>query len=272
MLIIFTTCKPFKGDIGWKQEQSIKSWVNLNIDKKIIIFGNDFGTKEICEKYNLIHESDIKTFNNNVPYIHDMFLIASNYANDNDTLIWTNADMIYYDSFVKTINAFKETNSEIKNFILVGQRFDWHNPCILTDLTEEYFKNNITYEHPTLTSKQYKEGDKFQGQLHAPTGIDYVVHSKTTIVNNIDKNLVIAGTGHDMIIVSSALRNNYYTCDITETNFVVHHNHGYVKDVVFQERIKHNRSIYNQHSLRGINNCIMKSIWDNQQIRFVRKK
>ena len=63
-LIIFTTCKPFIGDDEWRQAQAIKSWILLeNIEKKIIIMGNDEGTKEICEKYNLIHEPNIKTFN-----------------------------------------------------------------------------------------------------------------------------------------------------------------------------------------------------------------
>ena len=29
-LIFITTCKPFKEDIAWKQEQSMRSWSLLN--------------------------------------------------------------------------------------------------------------------------------------------------------------------------------------------------------------------------------------------------
>ena len=59
-LIIFTTCKPFEGDDAWRQEQAIKSWTLLQgMEKKIIVVGNEKGTKEICDKYDLIHEPEI---------------------------------------------------------------------------------------------------------------------------------------------------------------------------------------------------------------------
>ena len=95
-LIIFTTCKPFINDDSWQQEQAIKSWTLLaNIEKKIIILGNDEGTQEICEKYNLIHEPDIKTLDG-VPYLYEMFLTANKYADEDDVMLWTNSDMIYF--------------------------------------------------------------------------------------------------------------------------------------------------------------------------------
>ena len=46
-LVIFTTCKKFLNDDKWRQEQAIKSWTLLKgIEIKIIIIGNDEGTKE----------------------------------------------------------------------------------------------------------------------------------------------------------------------------------------------------------------------------------
>ena len=104
-LIIFTTCKPFIGDDAWRQEQAIKSWTLLNgIEKQIIIIGNDEGTREICEKYNLIHEPVIKTLLS-VPYLYEMFLIANKYATEEDVMLWTNSDMIYFQDMIKKIRT-----------------------------------------------------------------------------------------------------------------------------------------------------------------------
>ena len=130
-LIIFTTCKPFVCDDDWRQEQAIKSWTLLKgIETKIIILGNDKGTQEICEKYNLIHEPNIKTLEG-IPYIYEMFLIANKYANDDDVMLWTNSDMIYFEDMITTILSFKQQKPNEKNYLLIGQRIDWHNPKIL---------------------------------------------------------------------------------------------------------------------------------------------
>ena len=67
-IVIFTTCKPFEGDDAWRQEQAIKSWTLLEgMEKKIIVVGNDKGTKEICDKYNLIHEPQVRNISG-IPY------------------------------------------------------------------------------------------------------------------------------------------------------------------------------------------------------------
>ena len=102
-LIIFTTCKPFIGDDAWRQEQAIKSWISLTgIEKKIIIIGNDEGTKEICEKYNLIHEKNIRTLEN-IPYLDDLLQIGAKHADKDDYLLWTNSDMIFYNEMINNI-------------------------------------------------------------------------------------------------------------------------------------------------------------------------
>ena len=232
-VIIFTTCKPFIGDDAWRQEQAIKSWTLLEgIDKIIIVVGNDKGTKEICEKYKLIYEPVVKNLEG-IPYLHSMLEIAVNYADEDDYLLWTNSDMIYHNDIIKNIIAFEaiKKDKQIKNFVLVGGRFDWHNPQILSDLSKEHFMSNIhitqIINNKSITDVCQLDSKKYECSPHALCGIDYVIHSPTTFINNIDKNLVIAGTRHDMILVGTAITNNFYTCNITNTAFVIHQNHGY---------------------------------------------
>ncbi len=233
-LIIFTTCKPFIGDDAWRQEQAIKSWISLTgIEKKIIIIGNDEGTKEICEKYNLIHEKNIRTLEN-IPYLDDLLQIGAKHADKDDYLLWTNSDMIFYNEMINNILAFekiRKNNKEyFKNFSLIGGRMDWHNPKILDNFEIDYFKQNMLLEKKNTTDIIETDSTKFILSKHALCGIDYIIHSPTTFLNKIDKNLVIAGTRHDMILVGTSLENNYFTCNISETNFIIHQNHGYPKN------------------------------------------
>ena len=198
-LIIFTTCKSFEGDDAWRQEQAIKSWVLLKgMEKIIIIVGNDKGTKEICEKYNLIHRPNIKNLHG-IPYVHSMLEIGASYGNEDDYLLWTNADMIYFNDMIKNILAFDKFKKakNIKNFALVGGRIDWHNPKVLKDLSKEHFSSNINLNNQLCIEVCQTDSLKYECSKHALCGIDYVIHSPTTYINRIDKNLVIAGTRHD---------------------------------------------------------------------------
>ena len=268
-LIIFTTCKPFINDDKWRQEQAIKSWTLLeNIEKKIIIIGNDIGTKEICEKYNLIHEPNIKTLDG-VPYLYEMFLIANNYANNDDIMLWTNSDMIYFQDMITTILNFKQQKPDEKNYLLVGGRIDWYNPKILEKINKEYFGNNINLNNKFIDGNiRFTESNKFECCRHPMSGIDYVIHSKTTFLNNLDPNLVIAGTRHDMIMLGVGIDKKYFTCDITDTCTVIHQNHGYSYKNVNKLKNNNFRCFGNQ---RWIYESPYKSIITNNKIQFVPK-
>ena len=267
-LIIFTTCKPFIGDDAWRQEQAIKSWTLLEgIEKKIIIIGNDKGTKEICEKYNLIHEPNIKTLDG-VPYLYEMFIIANNYADDHDIMLWTNSDMIYFQDMINTIYSFKINKPNEKNFLLIGQRIDWHNPKILEKISKDEFFHKINFKNISSINVDKLDSLYNECSLHLPCGIDYVIHSKTTFLNNLDPNLVIAGTRHDMIMVGVGINKKYFTCDITLTCPVIHQNHGYYnKD---NTKLKYN-NFKCWGKQYGIDQSPYKSIFSNNIIDFVLK-
>ena len=254
-LIIFTTCKPFIDDDAWRQEQAIKSWTLLEgIEKKIIIIGNDKGTKEICEKYNLIHESIVRNLDG-VPYLYSMFEIANKYAKENDVLLWTNADMIYFNHIIDIIINFKQTICE-KNYLLIGRRIDWFNPTILDSLNYNTFKNNINMNKETTNKITKINSDKYECALHAMCGIDYVIHSKSTFVDKLDKNLVIAGWRHDMILVGVGIHNNIFTCNISDVNPCIHQNHDYIGNNKSKPPSHHNKLWVNNQRCLGIQRSI----------------
>ena len=276
-LVIFTTCKPFLENDAWRQEQAILSWTKLTGMKiKIIILGDDYGVSDICNKYKVIHCKNIKTLEG-IPYLDSMFSTVLPYVGKDDYLMWTNSDMIYYNDVIKTILEFDKLRNEKKinfrNFILSGQRHDWHNPKILDyklELDKNKFLSKIKINERRSKIVEQQESLFNECSLHLPCGIDYIIHSKTTLINRFNKNLVIAGTRHDMILYGIGIKNNFFSCDITNTNFVIHQNHGNEEREKVNILIKNNTSCDGE--LHGIEKSLFKSIYDDSKnIKFVYK-
>jgi hypothetical protein len=268
-LIIFTTCKPFQGDDAWKQDQAIKSWTQLNgIRKKIIIIGNDIGIKEVSQKYNLIHCPNVKTLEN-IPFLDSMFEIANSYADNNDYMMWCNSDIIFFNDLIKNIKKFDElrisNKVHFKNFLLTGQRYDWHNPKIINNLNKETFMENMNSKNMRSTSVQQLDSQKYECSLHLPCGIDYLIHSKTSLKNKFDKKLVIAGQRHDMILFGIGINNDYFTCDISKTNFIIHQNHGEFRKKI-EVLVKNNS--FCEGIQMGMETSLFESQYCNNKIKF----
>lgn len=225
-LIIFTTCKAFLNDDSWRQEQAIKSWTLLtNIEVKIIIIGDSEGVKDICDKYKLIYEPNVKSFNG-VPYLYSMMEIACKYSSDDDILLWTNSDIIFFQELVKSIKNIVPLLD--KDYLLIGKRLNWMNPKILPNNLLNYnsFKNNINFNSVSDVNISKIESSKFECNMGSHCTADYAIFSKTTFINRYNKNLVIAGDGVDLKLIGCALINNIKSIDISTVNPCIHQNHG----------------------------------------------
>jgi hypothetical protein len=225
-LVIFTTCKPFIRDDSWRQEQAIRSWKLLsNIETKIILIGNDLGVENISNKYKLIHEPNVKTFNG-VPYLYSMMEIACKYSSDDDILLWTNSDIIFFQELVTSIKNIVPLLD--KDYLLIGKRLNWMNPKILPNNLLNYnsFKNNINFNSVLVENISKIESSKFECNMGSSCTADYAIFSKTTFINRYNKNLVIAGDGVDLKLIGCALINNIKSIDISTVNPCIHQNHG----------------------------------------------
>ena len=225
-LIIFTTCKAFLNDDSWRQEQAIKSWTLLtNIEVKIIIIGDSDGVKDICAKYKLIYEPNVKIFNG-VPYLYSMMEIACKYSSDDSVLLWTNSDIIFFQELVTSIKNIVPLLN--KDYLLVGKRLNWMNPKILPNNLLNYnsFKNNINFNTKIDINISKTKSSKFECNMGSSCTADYAIFSKTTFINRYNKNLVIAGDGVDLKLIGCALVNNIKSIDISRVNPCVHQNHG----------------------------------------------
>ena len=239
-VIFFTTCKPFEGEDAWRQEQALKSWLALKVNKKILVMGNDKGVKEICEKYDLIHIPEIRNLEG-IPYVYSMYEKAWKYGSERDFFIWTNCDMIYFDDMIESIKDFKikRDNENIKDFILVGQRHDWYKPRVL----DKFDKNEIL------------EKEKNHLKLHATTGIDYVIHNREIYKDIYPKDLVIAGMRHDMVMVGIAVQKGFYTFDMTNKIFALHQEHNKGNGRKINKKLVKNNNSLGHLPMMGIDRC-----------------
>ena len=92
-LTLFTTMKPFGGEIARIQRNSIMSWLTLKPRPEIIVFGNDPGVTEACREFGLRHVPEVETAPSGAPYLDDLFARAQWLATAH-VLCYVNADIM----------------------------------------------------------------------------------------------------------------------------------------------------------------------------------
>lgn len=156
MLTIFSTPKPFRGNIAIIQTNAIRSWLSLRPACEIILFGNDEGTAEISSGLGIKHIPDVARNEYGTPLVSSMFSIAQDVAS-HDLMSYINADIILMSDFLPAIRQVRK-----QLFLLVGRRWDIN----LNDTVD--FNNAAWEEH-----LRARLGET--GILHGKSGIDYFV-------------------------------------------------------------------------------------------------
>lgn len=209
MKVIFvTTTKPFNKIFGFRQENAILSWKNLDFEKEIIVCGDENGSRDFCKKEGLTHVPNIDCSESGVPYIHSLLNEAYSKASKDDIIFYTNADMIYLSDVELLISSIKKNNLE--NYFMTGRRWDWRSPSAL--------------EFP-LDESEFCSTVESQGEFHKWTGSDYFIHS-VGLLKDIP-NFSIARAFYDNWIISYCIKKFFNSFDVSEVVFSIHQDHGY---------------------------------------------
>lgn len=139
---------------------------------------------------------------------YDIFTAVHKYADDSDYICYINSDIILIGDFSKTVLKFRENYPTQDKLLLVGQRWDWKAPEKI-DFDDKNWESTL------------KEKALSNGKMHAITGTDYFVHTKTTYP--FIYPFAIGKGWWDMWLVGNAYRRkDVMTVDTTSTNFVIH--------------------------------------------------
>lgn len=205
MITIFSVPKPFKGHIAIIQENAIKSWLRLLPRCEIILYGDEKGIKEICDKYDLIHVTNIKKNEYGTPTLDYIFENAQDIAK-NKILCYINADIILFSDIITTINRIP-----FQKFLISGQRRD-----------VEIF-DNINYNDTCWENNFREYVIKNHKPLHG--GIDYLIFSKG-IFSNLPA-FAVGRAGWDNWMIYNSRKLNIPTINATQTIMAIHQNHSY---------------------------------------------
>jgi hypothetical protein len=215
--ITFICCpKPFTSEFHEIQNNAIVSWTKLKSVNQIIICGNETGVKEYADQLlrnvnrrniEIIHIPNVPCNEYGTPLVDEIFKIGSSYCEK--YICYINSDIILLSDFDTTFQAYIASSNN-DDCLIVGQRWDWFNP------TSVNF-NDANWEEGT---KQKALSD---GEMHAPSGIDYFLHTKTTY-----PFIYPFGIGKfwwdNWLMGNAYKRENVKTVDVTNTVFAIHQN------------------------------------------------
>jgi len=204
MITIFTTTKPFLGDIETIQKNALLSWKKLKPEPEIILFDKEEGSEKVARELGIIHIPEVKRNEYGTPLINDMFEKAQEVAK-NRILAYVNADIILMKDFPGAISGIN-----LEKFLMVGRRWDLD------------VKERINFENPNW-EKELLEKVKENGVLHGPSAIDYFVFQKG-LWGNIPP-FALGRTLWDNWLLYSAWISDVPLIDTTKVVKIIHQNH-----------------------------------------------
>jgi hypothetical protein len=245
MLTIVSTMKPMIDPFIIEQTNSVISWKKLSIKPDIIIFGNDIGVKEFCEKHNIKHIENVKTSDKGTPLISDIInrgyeLMKTEY------IMYINADILLMDDFSYILIGFHNSiGKNVNSCLLTGIRYDVKEFQLL-DFDNKNWTDDVK--------------NNFRGEYAHSDAIDYFVHK----INGYKTmpEFAIARYVFDSWMLDYGIKNFDISIDITNVCKVYHHFGKYFQEGKVCERnyvspteVEKNKKLSkNEYQLREITN------------------
>jgi hypothetical protein len=208
MLTLVTIPKPFRGHIGIIQHNAIASWSLLSPRPEIILFGDDEGTAQTANEFDVRHVSVARN-EHGTPLLDDLFEKAQSLAT-NDLICYVNADILLMNDFMQ---AIEQVASQRTRFLMVGQRTDLEMKSPLDF--------GPGWEQPLLI--RVRE----EGRLHPPAGSDYFVFPRG-LVGRMPR-FAVGRPGWDNWMIFHARSRKAIVIDATRVVTAVHQNHDFCK-------------------------------------------
>jgi hypothetical protein len=209
VITFFTTAKPFEGHNGIIQRNALKSWMLLDRDVEIILFGDDAGTAEIAQELGLRHEPVVQRNAFGTIRIDDMFARAQELAR-HDVVCYSNCDIIFLPDFCTAIQRIKAVHPQ---FLATGRRWnmDISGPI-------DFFVPNWQEDLKRKTLRAKGQQNKWF--------IDYFVFSRGFFESDIPP-LAVGRIYWDNWVLWRACHSEKPVVNLSPVVIAVHQNHDY---------------------------------------------
>jgi len=173
---------------------------------EIILFGDDYGVKEISEELGLKHIPEIKKNEFGKPLLDSLFESAKKYAKNN-ILCYISCDIVLLSDLTSALK-----NIKFPVYLLAGRRWDLK------------IENAINFDESDWQEKWLKKA-KEQGRLHGHCATDYLLFPK-----NFEHKMppfAIGVPGWDNWLVYRAKSMEIPVIDATLAVSIIHQEHDY---------------------------------------------
>ncbi|XP_069102420.1 uncharacterized protein [Argopecten irradians] len=255
LLTLFTTwtTTPERYDV---YNNTLRNWPSLQPSINIIVFTNDV----IPDKYKLLGWTirPVKHQVNGHPVLKYMFLEAMEIQPMSKLYGFSNGDLLFTNSLIKTLHAVVNSPMLVNNtLMLVGQRMN------TPDVSKE---DAGSWKNITEASKR---GTLMKNTL----GIDYFITTPDYHWKYIPE-VQVGQKLYDNWLVFDARRTGSDVIDVTRTLLAVHQDAPYPKH---HGKMNHNRDLITENPRllynRGVVACSnLRTIKDGQNVRFKRPK
>ena len=207
-LTIFSTCRPFVGDIGVIQTNAITSWTKLKPAVEVLLIGDEEGTETLAKKLGVKWLRNVQRNRWGIPYLADVFWGGITGAT-NDVVCYANADVILLDDFMAAAGAVMRAYSGA--YLMTGPRWD------------------VRLDALNFGAQDWR-GDllrhlKIKGKRHKPTGLDYFLFTRQTFIPTSFPALAIGQTSWDAWLVWKALSKKIPVIDASAVVTAIHQHH-----------------------------------------------
>lgn len=208
LLTVFTAPKPFDNHhINVIQRNAIQSWLSLGPEVEVILVGEEAEISQVAAEFRVRHLADVAYNSSGTPLISSIFALVRE-ASESPLLAYVNADILLMPNF---INAGIQVLSQIKRFLIVGQRWD-------LDIRERL-------DFSTGWEERLKQRIQMDGRLHPQGGSDYFIFPRSCFKKIPD--FAIGRAGWDNWMIYEARRQGWSVINATQSICIVHQDHDY---------------------------------------------
>lgn len=209
MLTFFTTGKPFRGHSGIIQRNALRSWLLLDPDVEVILFGDDEGAGEAACELGIRHEPHTEKNESGSNRMDSMFLRAQEIAR-HEVLCYSNCDIVLMRDFCEALERVKAARAQ---FLMVGRR--WHAEV----------KEALDFGRKDWDA-QLRDAVLREGKQRTPDHIDYFAFSRGILGTDLPP-LVVGRAFWDNWMVWKVLEGSQPVVDVSAAVVAVHQNHDY---------------------------------------------
>ena len=228
MFTLFTIPRPFIGRYAAEQHNALGSWVRLEPEPEIIVFGDEAGIRDASDQYDCTYRGNVLRNEFGTPTLPFIFEETQRVARY-DVLAFLNTDIILMQDFA---DALEVVADQFESFLMVGRR---------RDLDIDWRLDFAAGWQDSL-----REWAMLDGKLYTSAGSDFICFRRWQYLTT---PLFIVGRAYyDNWLIANALQQGADVIDATAAVCSVHQEvptrkrSDWTEDLPFGDReLMHNR-------------------------------